>query len=113
MSGVRVRVARSNRAKGGMLIVDKEMLSIALRKPHLMGGSVSLVDKDTGEIVDRLVFKPVRDIPYHGCRGCACNTTLRAEYCRKVDCWGRPGRGRSEALVPVAVSSLSGLLEEL
>lgn len=109
----RVRVTRSNRAKGGMIIVDKEMLSIALRKPHFTGGSVSLVDKDTGDIVDRLVFKPLRDIPHQGCRGCACVTTLRSEYCRKVDCWGRPGRGRLDALVPVAVSTLSELLEEL
>lgn len=109
----RVRVVKSNRAKGGMLIIDKEILSSALRKPHLTGGSISLVDKDTGEIVDRLVFKPIKDVPYHSCRGCACCTTLRSEYCGKVDCWGRPGIDRNEVLVPVAVSSLSELLEEL
>ena len=109
----RVRVTRNNRAKGGMLIVDKEVLSSALRKPHLTGGHVLLVDRDTGDIVDRLVFKPIRDIPHHGCLGCACFTTLRAEYCRKVNCWGTPVRNRNDAIVPVAVSSLPELLEEL
>lgn len=95
-----VRVRKSTRAKGGMVILEaarlKRFLSAAV--PH---HRIKFIDKDTGETVDKLIWQKREAI---SCRDCACTTVLRNDYCKITRCHNA---------IPVSVNSLDRYLEDL
>lgn len=95
-----VRVRKSTRAKGGMVIVDVARLKrfLLTAAPH---NRIKFIDKDTGETVDMLTWRKREAL---SCVDCACTTVLRTDYCNITRC---------HTAIPVSVNSLDRYLEDL